>query len=206
MYGVTAWHRVTWIWRTRLVNHVILALALVRSSSSLYNVCMNWYISGLNRCGTSESFCEPSENALQRCLLIQQRTDLSLTFSLWRHVGENQEFHVNINMSRLINSIMVSRNTNQKIHALLSKSIFSLAINPFALFTDLGAVFLHKIIPWIYSDSLFLERLAKPICHTIVEKYQFLFQNTTWYLFSEGQFFRWHLRTEVGLRSKRGRG
>ena len=49
---------------------------------------------------------------------------------------------------------MVSRNTNQKMHALMSKSIFSLAINPFALFTDLGAVFLHEITPCIYSDSL----------------------------------------------------
>ena len=72
----------------------------------------------------------------------------------------------------------------------MSKSIFSLAINPFALFTDLGAVFLHEITPCIYSDSLFLERLAKPRCYTVVEKYQFLFQNTTWYLYSEGQFFR----------------
>ena len=35
----------------------------------------------------------------------------------------------------------------------MSKSIFSLAINPFALFTDLGAVFLHEITPCIYSDS-----------------------------------------------------
>ena len=31
----------------------------------------------------------------------------------------------------------------------MSKSIFSLAINPFAL----GAVFLHEITPCIYSDS-----------------------------------------------------
>lgn len=54
----------------------------------------------------------------------------------------------------------------------MSKSIFSLAINPFALFTDLGAVFLHEITPCIYSDSLFLERLAKPRCYTVVEKYQ----------------------------------